>query len=181
MDDTPPEPLPTRRASGEHVAGGVDSVFMFEMRRELMAEMKASRRETSEAMNEVRLRLGAIETNMAAGAQRMEQHDGQLKELIDVSAELDQRLAQQEALRVADLSARLKVLEDAELQRSRDEYARARVAATPSRLNGVVDDMLSSAGKAFGAAVIAAVAGAAWYAFTTWVKAGAPTAPGARP
>lgn len=175
-EDTPPAPLPLRRhANGDSDFVDVDSVFMFEMRRELVAELKALRRDNSEAMSEVRMRLGAIEANLVAGAATMEKHDSQLQELVTIASDLDRRMKTMESFRVGEMELRVKVLEGAEAKRDREDYAR-RIAGAPNALSRVVSNALLGAAYAGGGAMILALGGFLWWGFSLWVKAGAPGA-----
>lgn len=157
-EDTPPEEL---RAQHEHhgdsVAGMIDRLAS-----DLRREIRESRKQQTEGMGSVILRLAGIENRMQEGSIRMEKHALQIAELALGQSETDQRVI---------------ALEKYENERSKREFAETELAR--ERASNDRDSLVRTLGtdglRVVVASFAAGLCALAWYALVSYIRAhGAP-------
>lgn len=174
-EETPPDPVHAiRRPPGD--APGVDMAWMWEFRREVSKLVSDARRESNEAMADLRSRLGGIEGQLSDGANTIEKHGDQLTELIDQAHEQETRLRKLEAEGGSALVRRVVIVEKT-LEDIHDDAIKVR-AATEALAHQSRNSLGKRLGTAFMVSMAAAVGpvavGVVLWAIVTWVKHGAP-------
>lgn len=176
-DETPPDPVHAiRRPTGDHPTPAVDMAWLWEFRREVQKEQRDTRREQSEAMAEVRTRLGGIESQLHDGVHTMQKHGDQLVELIDQAHEQESRLRKLEAEGGSALVRRVVIVEKT-LEEIHDDAIKERAASDAlARLSR--NSLSKRATNAFllgmAGAVGPVVVGVVLWAVVAWAKHGAP-------
>ncbi len=173
-EDTPTRSYPVLRHGLAAQGGGdmdpaIDSVWFAEWRREITGALREIRRDHSDALKGVDLRLVGIESRLNEGDSTIRKHEDQLAELIDQTAEHDKRLGMVEAHQIDAIVARLTVLEEERRdRRATEEAARHQAkAAKASLLVRSRDALVISAAGAVGLALI----GMLGWLLTTYAKA----------
>jgi hypothetical protein len=115
-EETPTRPYPILR-EGLQLGGAsegkpVDSVWFAEWRREITTALRDIRRDHSDALKGIEVRLGGIENRLNDGDSTIKKHGNQLVELIDQAAEHERRIGAVEAHQLDAIAARLAVLEE---------------------------------------------------------------------
>lgn len=159
-EETPTRPYPILRHGLEAPGGDakpVDSVWFAEWRREITTALRDIRRDHSDALKGIEIRLGGIENRLNDGDSTIAKHGAQLLELIDQAAEHDRRLTVVEAHRLDAIAARLNLLEAERTQRLAHDQAslEAAKAAKGSLLIRSRDALVVSAAGGVGLAIIA--------------------------
>jgi hypothetical protein len=152
-DDTPAEEV---RAHHEHhgdsVAGMIDRLA-----NDLRREIRESRKQQTEGLGSVIVRLAGIESRMQEGSIRMEKHALQIAELAMAQAETDQRVI---------------ALEKYENERSKREFAESELAR--ERAVNARDSLVRTLGsdglRVVAASMAAGLCALGWFLLVTWIR-----------
>lgn len=153
-DDTPPEELPTHRDHGDIIPGMIDRLAL-----DLRREIRESRKQQTEGLGSVMIRLAGIENRMQEGSIRMEKHALQIIELATGQAETDERIH---------------TLERYETERAKREFAEAELSrerATVER-DSVIKSIGNDALRVAAGSIVAGLCALAWWVVVSWVRAG---------